>query len=168
MKQIWTDLGLIEAVLPDDDGHISRAWQRVVAAALTPYVGASPPIASSPPENDGGLGMEQISKNGWWNDVPLPNTIGMERLLFRIVKALEVLAGGLPNVDIAGELFGIESEMVRLRQGRDGGGDGLVSATGFKLGAVVNGEYQVSFCDFCGGVLGLDGKCVICDGGEGE
>ena len=156
MKDIWNDFNEIEAVLPERNQKVQAAWQRVIARAMTPYIGASPPTTDPRPRNEWGADSNQISKTGWIDDVPLPNTIGMERLLFRIVKALELLAGALPGVDVGGELLGIESEIERLAsRGKEGA---LSAASGSKHWAVSE-AFQVSYCDFCGAALKPDRSC---------
>lgn len=158
-------MGLGGGVADDEDVKVKDAWNRLRLALLPPHGVASPPGRCGV-AYDGAVRLaEHLYRMGCdEGGVLLRDSVGMERLVFRLVGAVEALH------DVANEVLAVYEGATAQNAPAWGrrvtkNGDGMVLEDGvFDLGRWVAGfeEHQVSYCDECGAELEPNGRCVMC------
>lgn len=157
MSDLWADLAVVDAHLRSDDAPLAAAvaWKRL-RPAVTGAGMPNPPAAVWAAWRGSVDLANQLYRMGLDGNAPLPDSVGMERLLLRWVLTAEAMT------QLLTEIWGAAAA---------GQPVGVAAANGGRRGRGVGGrewaEYQVSYCDVCGAELPPDGCCVVCEHQEG-
>lgn len=97
LDEFVRDLEAVDGALAAQDESIIASWKRLQSRLVPPNMG-------NPPATDGGVGGEvayfawHLHKMALIGETPRPDSLGMEWLIFRYIKATEAMADLLQRI----------------------------------------------------------------------